>query len=303
MILVTTPTGDIGARVLSHLLDAKAPVRVIARDAGKLPEDAKGRVDIVEGSHADAVTIQSALDGIDRVFWLPPGEPTASNAKAAYVDFSRPFVETLPASNVTHVVGVSALGRGWNKPAGLVSESLAMDDLIGTTGVAYRPLACASLMDNLMQQVDPIRQGKFYAPTPGDLPLPHVAKADVAAMAARLLLSPGWRGVKEVPLYGPEDLSFNEMAATLSDVLGRSVVFSEMSMEAFDGMMRSIGMSEGMTRDYVRMMTAKNEGMDTPQPGSPRHDTPTTFGSWAEAELHPVIFGSPFLTTRPSPHQ
>ncbi|MBP2326895.1 hypothetical protein JOF56_007280 [Kibdelosporangium banguiense] len=47
---------------------------------------------------------------------------------------------------VVHVVGVSALGRGTpvGDRAGLVTASLAMDDLIASTGVAYRALACLS---------------------------------------------------------------------------------------------------------------------------------------------------------------
>ena len=293
MILLTTPTGDIGARVLRHLLEAGSPVRVILRDAARLPEGARGRVEVVEGSHADAAAIGPALEGVERVFWLPPGDPAAPSAEAAYVDFSRPFAAALPGSGVTHVVGVSALGRGWQRPAGLVSASLAMDDLIAATGVAYRALACASLMDNVMRQTGPIRDGALHAPTPGDLPLPHVAKADVAAVAARLLLSPGWDGVEEVPLHGPEDLTFDEIARTLSDVLGRPVAFHEMSMEAFDGMLRSMGTSDGMARDYAHMMTAKNEGMDRMHPDAPRHDTPTTFRAWAEAELRPAILGRP----------
>jgi uncharacterized protein YbjT (DUF2867 family) len=291
MILVTTPTGDIGGRVLRLLLAAGASTRVIVRDAGKLPEDIRGSVDIIEGSHGNAATLAMAMEGIERVFWLPPGDPTAPSAHEAYVEFSRPFADALPRSNITHVVGVSALGRGWPKPAGLVSESLAMDDLISAAGVAYRALACASLMDNLMRQVEPIRSGVFHAPTPGDLALPHVAKADVAAIAARLLLTGDWKGTEEISLHGPEDLSFDQMAETLTAVLGRPVAFCEMSMTAFGAMLRSMGTSEGMVRAYVDMMTAKNAGMDKMHPAASRRDTPTTFRDWVAGELLPVILG------------
>ena len=68
MILVTTPTGDIGARVLRLLLDAGAPVRVIVRDPFKLAPNVRGKVDIVKGSHANVAVIGSALDGVDQVF-------------------------------------------------------------------------------------------------------------------------------------------------------------------------------------------------------------------------------------------
>ena len=263
---------------------------MIARDPPRLPDGLRGRVEVVEGSHADAQVIERALDGAERVFWLPPGSPGEPSADAAYVEFSRAFCEALPSSAVTHVVGVSALGRGWPEPAGLVTASLAMDDMIGATGVGYRALACASLMDNTARQAGPIRDdGVLHAPTPGDLRLPHVAKADVAAVAARLLLAPDWQGVEEVPLLGPEDLSFDEMAATLSGVLGRPVRFQEMPMGRFEEMIRAAGASEGMARSYVEMLTAKNEGMDTMVGPAARDETPTTFRAWCEAELRPAI--------------
>ena len=46
---------------------------------------------------------------------------------------------------------------------------------------------------------------------------------DVAAVAARLLLDPSWRGQEDVPVLGPEDLSFNDMAQIMSEVRGKPV--------------------------------------------------------------------------------
>ncbi|WP_422002244.1 NAD(P)H-binding protein [Roseovarius mucosus] len=290
MILITTPTGDIGARVLSNVLDAGEKVRVILRDASKLDADTRGRVDIVEGSHADGGAIARALEGVSAVFWLPPGSLRAKTPEDAYVDFSRAFCTALPGSSVSHIVGVSALGRGWPKPAGLAAASIAMDDMIAATGVAYCSLACASLMDNIARQIGLIReQGAFYQPTPGDLKLPHVAKADVAAIASRLLIGQDWDSAAELALCGPEDLSFEEMARVLSDVLGREIAFHEMSVKDFDGVMRGVGASEGMAQGYVEMMTAKNEGMDNAACPKDRSATPTTFRTWCETELLPSI--------------
>ena len=42
--------------------------------------------------------------------------------------------------------------------AGLVTASLAMDDLIAGTGVSYRALAMPSFMDNLLGQAGRIRE-------------------------------------------------------------------------------------------------------------------------------------------------
>lgn len=292
MILITTPTGDIGARVLRHVLDARQDVRVILRDPAKLPEEIRSRIEVVEGSHSDPTTIERGLDGARAVFWLPPGNPTAPSAQDGYVAFSRAFALALPSSGVTHVVGISALGRGWPHPAGLVTATLETDDMIGATGVNYRALCCASLMDNMLRQVGVIRGGgAFYAPTPGDLSLPQVAKADVANVAAALLTERTWSGVEAVPLRGPEDITHVEMARMMTEVLGKPIRFEEMPMEQFEVMLAGMGTSPGMVRDYVAMMRAKNEGIDTmAKPDDARQRrTPTTFQQWCERELKPVI--------------
>ncbi|AZL59562.1 NmrA family transcriptional regulator [Tabrizicola piscis] len=290
MILITTPSGDIGSRVLQNVLKDRQDVRVIARNPSSLPESLRHRVEVVEGSHADPDVIGRAISGVESVFWLPPGSPSSPSAEAAYVEFSRAFCDALPASSVTHVVGISALGRGWPKPAGLVTASLQMDDMIGRTGVNYRALTCASLMDNIQRQAELIQaDGVFYQPTPARLKMPHVAKADVAAAAAGHLLALDWQGVGEVPLMGPEDISFEEMAEVMSSVLGRPVRYEEMPMEQFAGMMAAMGASDGMVRAYVDMLTAKNEGMDTARRPAARTGTPTTFRQWCEIELCPVV--------------
>ena len=293
MILVTTPSGDIGGRVLGHLLDAGREVRAVARR----PETVAADIEIVKGSHADPKVITEALDGVEAVFWLPPGDVTLADAKAAYVGFSDGLCAALPTSSVTHVVGVSALGRGWRGPAGHVGASVEMDDRIAATGVAYRALACASLMNNLMRQLGPLKgsahdTGAFYQPMPGDLASPLVAKADVAAVAVGLLLDRDWEGAADIPLLGPEDLSPDEMAATLSEVLSRDVAFREMSMDAFANMLRGQGASEGMTRAYVEMMTAKAAGLDAMHADADRSLTPTTFRNWCAAELRPALEAS-----------
>jgi hypothetical protein len=62
------------------------------------------------------------------------------------VDFTRPACDAFKRHEVKRVVGVSALGRGVAGNAGLVSGSLAMDDLIASTGVSYRALTMPSFM-------------------------------------------------------------------------------------------------------------------------------------------------------------
>jgi nucleoside-diphosphate-sugar epimerase len=62
MIVVTTPTGQIGSKLVPHLLTAGEAVRVIVRDPSKLAPDIRERVEIVTGSLDDEAVFQSALN-------------------------------------------------------------------------------------------------------------------------------------------------------------------------------------------------------------------------------------------------
>ena len=292
MIIITAPTSNIGRQVLENILNSGETIRVIARDPSRLPAPTRERVEVVEGSHSDLDVVANAFHGADAVFWLVPADPRVQSAEAAYVDFARPGCEAFKSQSIKRVVGISALGRGWTKDAGHVTASLKMDNMIASTGASYRALACASLMENILRQAALIRdQGAFYWPTLADLKKPACATRDIAAVAARLLLDRSWNGVDSIPMLGPEDLSFNDMMAINSDLLGKPVQYHQMTMDDLKGMMTSRGASEGMAQAMANMMTAKNEGMDhlIKRTTSSASDTPTRFRQWAEDVFKPAV--------------
>jgi uncharacterized protein YbjT (DUF2867 family) len=292
MIVITTPAGQIGSQVLGNLLDSGEELRVIVRDPAQLPAGVRDSLDIVEGSHGDAAVVDKAFSGADAVFWLTPPDPRAPSVEAAFVGFTRPAAEAFRRHGVGRVVAVSALGRGtpWAFRAGYVTGSLAMDDLIASTGVAYRALTNPSFMDNTIRQVPSIRdQGMFFSPIAGDRKLPTVATRDIAAAAARLLLDASWSDVGEVPLLGPEDLSFNDMAGIMSDVLGKEIRFQRNTFEAYRDRFVSFGMSDVMAQGMTDMARAKNEGIDNAVQRIPENSTPTSFRQWTDEVLKPAV--------------
>jgi len=294
MIVVTTPTGGIGRQVLDNLLGSGTDLRVVARNLDDIPADIRQRVEVIQGSHGDGAVIEKAFDGADAVFWLTPPDPHAESVEAAYVGFTRPAAEALRNRAVKRVVGVTALGRGtpWASRAGYVAGSLAMDDLIVSTGVAYRALSNPSFMDNMMRQAEAIRsQGMFFSPIDGDRKLPYVATRDIAAAAARLLLDDAWTGVSGVPLLGPEDLSNNDMAEIISEVLGKPVRFQQITFEAYKDRFVSFGMTDAMAQGMTDMAWTKNEGLDNAVQRTPANSTPTSFRQWSEEVLKPAVLG------------
>jgi uncharacterized protein YbjT (DUF2867 family) len=291
MIVITTPSGLIGHQVLENLLDI-AELRVIARDPSALRADVRERLELVEGSHGDEAVVDEAFTDADAIFWLAPPDPQAASVEAAFVDFTRPAARAFKKHGVKRVVGISALGRGtpWAARAGYVTGSLAMDDLIAGSGVAYRALTNPSFMDNTVRQVQSIKnQGLFFSPIAADRKLPTVASRDIAAAASRLLLDDSWSGVEEVPLLGPEDLSFNNMAEIISEVLGKEVRFQQTTFEAYKDRFVGFGMSDAMAQGMTDMAWAKNEGLDNAVKRTPENSTPMSFRQWCEEVLKPAV--------------
>ena len=292
MIIITAPAGQIGHQVLGNVLSSGEPIRVIVRNPSRLRAEARERVEVVQGSHGDIDVIDQAFAGADAVFWLVPPDPHANSAEAAYVDFTRPACDAFKRHGVQRVVGISALGRGTvaARHAGLATASLAMDDLIASTGVSYRALTMPSFMDNLLRQVPAIKdRGVFVTPISGDRKLPSCATRDIAAAAARLLLDGSWSGAGHVAVLGPEDLSFNDMAQIMSEVLSQPVRYQQITGQALKDRLTGAGMSDAMAQATVDMMIAKDQGLDNAEPRTPESTTPTSFRQWCEEVLKPAV--------------
>jgi uncharacterized protein YbjT (DUF2867 family) len=294
MIVITAPTGIISSRVLANVLASGEPVRVIARDPARLPANIRERVDIVAGSHGDSAVVERAFAAADAVFWLVPPNPLASSIDAAYVDFTRPACAAFRSHGVKRVVGISAIGRGTAVAghAGLVTASLMMDDLITNSGVSYRALTMPSFMDNILRQVELIKtQSLFTSTIDGDLKVPTCATRDIAAAAAALLLDPAWTGSGSVPILGPADLSSDEMAQIISEVLGKPINYRKIPLDALKARLAGHGMSEAMVQGMADMMNAKNNGLDNGEQRTPQTTTPTSFRAWCEDVLKPAVLG------------
>lgn len=292
MIVVTAPTGRIGSKLLPRLLAAGAPLRLISRHPDTLAPEVREQVEVVTGSHGDRDVVMDALDGADALFWLVLADPQAPSVEAAFTDFTRAAVEAIQKHQVGHVVSISALGRGtpYAGKAGLVTGSLAQDELIAGTGTNHRALTLPGFMDNVLWQLPLIKdQGVFVEAQPADLALPRIATADIASVAASLLLERSWTGSAEVPLLGPEDLSHKDMATIISEVLERPISYREIPIEAYKSSFLERGFSDAMAQAMVDMAVAKANGLDQGVVRTPQNSSLTSFRQWCEEVLKPAI--------------
>ncbi|MGW1894934.1 NAD(P)H-binding protein [Streptomyces sp. NPDC002004] len=296
MIVVTTPTGQIGRKLLDHLLNAQggtAGVRVIARDPARLTSRVHERVEVVRGSHADPAVLEEACAGADRLFWLVPPAPQTDSVEGHFQGFTESLRAVIRSQGIERVVSVSTLGRAVAKHAGQISASLAMDESIMATGVHYRALCPPFLMENLLGQAASIRDtGVFFLAMTEDRVLRTCATRDIAATAARLLLEGSWTGQHDVPLVGPDDLTPRGMARVVSEVLGRRIRVELTSSADYKATALRRGASEAWAQGLADMVDALNDQgiYGAAEPSTPE-TAPTGFREWCEEALRVLVLG------------
>lgn len=120
------------------------------------------------------------------------------------------------------------------------------------------------------------RQGAFYLTCAGDRPLATIATRDIAEAAAGLLTDRSWTGQENLPLFGPDRLTPEEMAEVISDELAFRVTYHRMPMDDLAASLRARGADDQSVKDVTGMFRAQDEGI---------YDA-----DWARAEIGRTAF-------------
>ncbi|HEY0780163.1 MAG TPA: NAD(P)H-binding protein [Gemmatirosa sp.] len=289
-ILVTTPTGHIGSRVVNQLLAAGATVRVFVRDPARLADDVRDRVDARTGTLEDVATLTDALRGADAAFFLVPPNMTADDWPAFYREIGHNMAEAARAAGVHRAVFLSSLGA--HRPdLGPVTAAGKVEEILKPVIRDLAILRPGYFFENAFGTIGTIAQtGSTFGAQPGDLAFPQVATRDIGDVAARWLLDASWSGQPIVGIHGPRDLSLAEQARLIGEAIGREVRYVEVPADAIAEAMRGMGMSPSVVASYREMITGYAASRyERPEARTPETTTPTEFADWARTTLRPAF--------------
>jgi len=286
-ILVTTPAGRIGRRVLHELLDPEFQVRVVTRDPARLPPQIREQVEVVRGSTDDPATLRRALDGIEALFWCVPTESSKeTDVERHYEAFACAALQAIRLAGTPRVVSISAGGKGLARYAGPISGLHAMEEILNESGAAIRHLRCGVFMENFLSQLWSInRRGLISYPMPRHIPIPMTATADIADVALRWLVRRDWKGIDGIAVHGPEDLTYSQAAADIERILERPVRYEEASANQYVATLVAAGASAGYAHSLVGMFCELAQGITRAEPRTAESTTRTTLATWATKEL------------------
>jgi NAD(P)H dehydrogenase (quinone) len=214
VILVTGATGRVGYHLLEALADAQADVAAMVRVEAKA-DDLPGTPQHVVAAFDDPPPAE-VLRGFDRVFLLSPAVQEQAELETVFID------ALVAAGHRPHVVKVAA--DGFADPGCEVRFMVSHRQVaahLDATGLPVTYLAPALYLEDLLTFAGSMREsGEISAPA-GHGRVGFVAASDVAAVAARVLTSPGGHESQTYVPTGPEALRFKDVAARISTVFAR----------------------------------------------------------------------------------
>ncbi len=229
-ILVTGAGGNVGHEVVHHLLARGATVRAAIlneSDAARLPDG----VETVRFDFLDPATYAAAFNGVERLFLMRP--PAISDVERDML----PAIEYAGLAGVRQITFLSLVGAERNR----VVPHAKIETVLRASGIPWTMLRCGFFMQNLntTHRADIVEHDDLFIPAGGGA-TSFIDVRDIGAVAARTLTEAGHEG-QAYELTGTEALTYDDVAAMMTEELGRPITYSNPSVLSFARRMRRRG--------------------------------------------------------------
>lgn len=241
-ILVTGATGHLGTAVTNSLLEktGAANLTVLVRDPEKAVDFKNKGVKIAIGDYSDYASLLAAFKGIDKIY-LVSGNDIAN--RAAQQDN---VINAAKEAGVKHII-YSSFQRKSDAPGSpidfIASSHLQTENTLKASGLTY-----TLLQHTLYADIIPLFAGEQLLETK-TIYLPaaqgktaFAVRTDLAEAGANVLLDEtGKFDNKAVELTGPEAVSWEQIAASISKITGQPIVYVAPSVDEFTAALNGAG--------------------------------------------------------------
>jgi len=226
-ILVTGGTGHVGSEVVKQLQKRNAEVRFLIRKEG-VPVPAG--VEPVIGDLLDPVSIQKAMQGVDKLYLLNAVLPDELTQGLIAYDLAKKL-------KLGHIVYHSVFRVEHFKDVPHFASKLAMESALREFDLPFTIIRPNYFIQNDASLKDPLMKAGIYPMPLGPVGVSAVDVRDIAEAAAIVLTSDGHYG-KTYNVNGPEVLSGPKVASIWSSVLGKEIHYAGDDMDVFEEQMR-----------------------------------------------------------------
>jgi uncharacterized protein YbjT (DUF2867 family) len=226
-ILVTGGTGRVGSEVVKELQKRKADVRLLVRKNGApMPTGVEAAI----GDLLDPVSVEKAMDGVDKLYLLNAVLPDELTQGLIAYDLAKKL-------KLRHVVYHSVFRVEHFKDVPHFAPKLAIESALREFDIPFTIIRPNYFIQNDATLKDALTKTGIYPMPLGQVGISAVDIRDIAEAAAIALTSDGHFG-KTYNLNGPEVLSGPKVASIWSGLLGKEIRYAGDDMDAFEEQMR-----------------------------------------------------------------
>ena len=226
-ILVTGGTGRVGSEVVKELQKRNADIRLLVRkNDGTTPTGVEAAI----GDLLDPVSVEKAMDGVDKLYLLNAVLPDELTQGLIPYDLAKKL-------KLRHVVYHSVFRVEHFKDVPHFAPKLAIESALREFDVPFTIIRPNYFIQNDATLKDALTKTGIYPMPLGQVGISAVDIRDIAEAAAIALTSDGHFG-KTYNLNGPEVLSGPKIASIWSGLLGKEIRYLGDDMDAFEEQMR-----------------------------------------------------------------
>jgi uncharacterized protein YbjT (DUF2867 family) len=230
-ILVTGGTGRVGSEVVKELQKRNADIRLLVRkDDAPAPS-----VESAIGDLLDPVSVEKAMDGVDKLYLLNAVLPDELTQGLIAYDLAKKL-------KLRHVVYHSVFRVEHFKDVPHFASKFAMESALREFDIPFTIIRPNYFIQNDATLKDALTKTGIYPMPLGQVGISAVDIRDIAEAAAIALTSDGHFG-KTYNLNGPDVLSGPKIASIWSGLLGKEIRYAGDDMDAFEQQMRKTGPS------------------------------------------------------------
>jgi uncharacterized protein YbjT (DUF2867 family) len=227
--LVIGGAGNVGSQVVKELGKRHATVRALVRSTDRLASVPEG-VEFVEGDLLDPVSVEKALDGVDKLYLLNAVVPDELTQGLIAYDLAK-------KRKLKHIVYHSVFRVEDFKDVPHFASKFAIESALRQFDLPFTIIRPNYFFQNDESLQEPLTKAGIYPMPLGPRGVSAVDIRDIAEAAAIALTSDGHLG-KTYNLNGPDVLSGPRIAEIWSGVLGREIHYTGENLDAFELQMR-----------------------------------------------------------------
>jgi uncharacterized protein YbjT (DUF2867 family) len=273
-ILVTGASGKTGAEVVRQLREQGVAVRAMVRRQDERSKRLERiGADIVVADITDSHQLVDAMQAVTRAYYCAPFTPFAIQGAAT-------FAVAAKAARLESIVELSQWLAGPSHPSLATRHAWLTGELFALSDIKHTVINPGFFADNYLRLIGFAAHFGILPSLTGDSRNAPPSNEDIARVAVAALLSPEQHAGKRYRPTGPQLLSTKEMAAILSNVLGRNVQRIEMPMWMFLKAARMQGVSAFELSGFRYYVQDHKQGAF--ELGAPTNDVFTVTGRPAE---------------------